>query len=72
VTLFSSGMALPLGCAHGEATNVTTYGYNPDGQIAQITDPLGETFEYTYDADDRLSSILMTDTEQNETTKTIL
>jgi RHS repeat-associated protein len=55
----------------GAATNVTTYGYNPDGQIAQITDPMGQTFEYSYDADNRLSSILMTDTEQNETTKEI-
>jgi RHS repeat-associated protein len=56
----------------GGATNVTAYGYNPDGQIAEITDPKGQTVEYAYDADDRLSSIVMTDAEQNETTKTIL
>jgi RHS repeat-associated protein len=57
---------------HGAATNVTTYGYNPDSQVAHISDPLGQTFDYAYDDDNRLSSILMKDAALNETTKTVL
>ncbi|MBN1917557.1 MAG: RHS repeat-associated core domain-containing protein [Verrucomicrobia bacterium] len=53
-------------------SNVTQYGYNPDGQIALITDAMGQTFEYGYDDDNRLDEIVMTDTAEVETTKTIL
>ena len=52
--------------------NTTLYGYNPDGQIAYIEDPLDQTFEYDYDDSNWLSSITMTDTAQTETVKTIL
>lgn len=33
----------------GEPHDTTTYGYTPTGELATLTDPAGNTWEYTYD-----------------------
>lgn len=54
---WSNGLLQSISDNNGEQTRVFKYGYNAQGDLTSVTDPLGETVQYFYGRDHTLVAI---------------